>query len=374
MSNQIPLFKVFISPDVDKPLLQVLHSGYVGEGKRVVEFEKIVAEKIGNPLTLYVNAGTTALHLAYQLSVGGDENVPNPEYEILAPSTTCSATITPILANGVKVRWVDVDPETGNLDLLDFERKITKNSKAVVMVHWGGVPCDIEKINKIAKKYNLKTIEDAAHSWGSLYNGKHVGSDSDFTEFSLQAIKHMTSVEGGIITFKNKEDYDKVKLIRWFGIDRYDNREQKDLRCENDIHYRGGKWQPNDVFATVGIENFKYFDEIVNKHKENAKYYTERFKGKVKIQKVLENTDPSYWLFTIIINNRDELMEKLKEAGIMSSKVHNNNHHHSVFKDFYSNLPGSEEFYQNHLCIPVGWWITEQERKYIADKVIEFSN
>lgn len=369
----IPLFKVFIAPEVDEPLLKVLHSGYIGEGPKVVEYEKMVCEKIGNPLGLYVNSGTSALHLAYQLAVNGEENEPNHESVILAPSTTCSATITPILANQVKVRWVDVDPLTGNIDITDLERKICKNTKAVVMVHWGGNPCNIEKVNEIAKKYNIKVIEDGAHSWGAKYQGQYIGNFSNFTMISLQAIKHMTSVEGGFLFCKSKDDYEKIKLMRWFGIDRYDNRQQKDLRCENDIHYRGSKYQPNDVFATIGIENFKHFDTIINKHKENGKYYNERFEGKIKIAPVLKDSDPSYWLYTIHVENRDELIDKLKEAGIMSSKVHNNNHWHSVFKDFFSNLPGSDEFYRTHICIPVHWGLTDIERKYIADKVLEYA-
>jgi dTDP-4-amino-4,6-dideoxygalactose transaminase len=369
----IPLFKVFIDPNVDKPLLEVLHSGYVGEGKKVVEFEKLISEMLKNPLTLYVNSGTSALHLAYQLCVNGEENEPNHESIILVPSTTCSATITPILANQVKLRWVDVDPLTGNIDTIDLERKICKNTKAVVMVHWGGNPCNIEEVNRIAKKYRIKTIEDAAHSWGTKYKGEYLGNFSNFTEYSLQAIKLCTSVEGGVLCCKSKEDYDKIKLMRWFGIDRYDNRQQKDLRCENDIHYRGSKFQPNDVFATIGIENFKHLNELLLKNQKNAKMYDEMFKNTIIInQPILKDSESSYWLYTIHVSNRDELMEKLKEEGIMTSKVHNNNHYHSVFKEFYSNLPGSDEFYRTHVCIPVGWWVSSDEIQMIGEKILKY--
>lgn len=369
----ISLFKVFMSDTIKDEVLKTLYSGYIGEGPKVIEFEQMIAEKLKNPMCLYVNSGTSALHLAYQIAVNGEENEPDHESVILVPSTTCSATITPVLANQVKIRWVDIDPLTGNIDPLDLERKICNKTKALVMVHWGGNPCDISRINEIAKKYNIKTIEDCAHSWGAKYKNEYLGNFSDFTMFSLQAIKHINSVEGGILLCKSKEDYDKIRLMRWFGIDRYDNRQQKDLRCENDIKYRGSKFQPNDVFATVGIENFKNLDEIVEKHRKNAEYYNQMFKNKIQIAKVLDESSPSYWLYTIFHDDVDHLMDKLKEDGILVSRVHNNNHKHSVFKEFYCNLPGSDEFYKKHLCIPVHWALTEQEREYIVKKVLEYA-
>ena len=133
--KQIPLFKVFMADTVLKELEKVLYSGYIGEGQKVLEFEKLVSDKLKNPLALFVNSGTTALHLAYQMCVCGEERNPDPESVILVPSTTCSATITPILANHVKLRWVDVDNLSGNIDTLDLERKICKKTKAIVMVH-----------------------------------------------------------------------------------------------------------------------------------------------------------------------------------------------------------------------------------------------
>ena len=369
----IPLFKVFMADTIIKEMEKVLYSGYIGEGTKVTEFEKLVSEKFNNPLCLYVNSGTSALTLAYQLCVNGEEENPDSESVILVPSTTCTATITPILANHVKLRWVDIDPLTGNIDPIDLERKICKNTKAVCVVHWGGSPCDLEKINKIAKKYNIRVVEDGAHCWGTKYKGNYLGNFSDFTTFSLQAIKHINSIDGGFLFCKNKDEYDKLKLMRWFGIDRYDNREKKDLRCENDIVYRGGKWQSNDVNAVVGIENFKHLDWILNRHRENAGVYNDIFKGKIKTQSILKSAESSYWLYTIYCENRDELLEKLKENGIMSSKVHNNNHHHTVFKNFFSNLPGSDEFFRTHLCIPVNWSVSVEQIEFIAKKVLEFA-
>jgi len=371
----IPLFKVFVAEEAGKPLLDVLYSGYIGEGPKVKEFEEKLSLYLKNKNILTVNSGTSALHLAYHLAINQNKAktyVYDKNAEIITTPITCTATNTPIVASGAKIVWADVDPLTGNIDPEDVERKITKNTKAVTMVHWGGNPCEIEKINKIAQKHNIKTIEDSAHAMGMTYKGKMVGSHSDYTIFSFQAIKHLTSVDGGLLITKSNKDLERAKLLRWFGIDRT-VREGIDLRCELDVAEAGYKFHMNDVCAVIGIYNLAKIDWIVNKHQENAKFYNEAFKGHKNIIISPENKDGSsaYWLYTIHINNRDELMQKLTLDGIMSSKVHARNDTHSMFKDFKSKLPNATKFNDTHLCIPVGWWVNASDREYIAQKVIK---
>jgi len=366
--EQINLFKVFMAESVIDELKQVLYSGFIGEGKKVVEFEKQISEKFSTPYALAVNSGTSALHLAYQIIANYDENS-----EFIVSPQTCSATLTPIIANRCKIVWADIDPISGNIDPMDIERKITPKTKAIIMVHWGGNPCNIKKINEIAKKYNIKTVEDAAHSLGTKYDGQYLGKFSDFTMFSLQAIKHITSVDGGILCCKDKDNYDRTKLLRWYGIDRSENRQVKDLRCELDLKECGHKFHMNDVNATVGIENLKHLDTTVAAHKANAEFYNEAFKDKIQYAKPEENVECSYWLYTIHVNNRDELMEKLKENNIMSSKVHARNDVHSCFSRFNKILPNVDLFNKTHLCIPVHWGITHEQREYVAEQVLKYA-
>ena len=378
MDKKIPLFKVFVTEDVDKPLLEVMHSGYIGEGPRVAEFEQNLKNYFHNPFLTTLNNGTAGLHLAYHMAL--HQNGPKTYYnsndaEIITTPITCTATNEPIIANGAKIVWADVDPITGSIDPKDIERKITKNTKAVTMVHWGGNPCEIDKINSIAHSNGLKTIEDGAHAMGMEYKGKKFGNHSDYSMISLQAIKHITSVDGGILMMKSEKDYERAKLLRWYGIDRT-IREGIDLRCELDVPESGYKFHMNDVCAVVGNENFKHVDEILSKHRDNAHFYYEAFKGISEITCVPENQDgkSSFWLFTLHVNNRDEVMRKLGEVGIMASKVHARNDTHSMFKDFYDeNLPGVKQFNATHLCIPVGWWVTKEDREYIAENVIRFA-
>ena len=377
-NKMIPLFKVFMAKEVDEPLLRVLHSGYIGEGEEVVSFEQDLKEYFGTQYLTTLNNGTAGLHLAYHLALhqDGPKGWRNSnDAEVISTPITCTATNEPIIANGAKIVWADVDPITGSISPEDIERKITKKTKAISMVHWGGNPCDIEAINNIAKAYNLKVIEDGAHSMGMEYKGKKIGNWSDYAMISLQAIKHITSVDGGILMLKSKEDYERAKLLRWYGIDRT-IREGIDLRCELDVPESGYKFHMNDVCAVVGHTNFKHVDEILKAHRENAEFYYEAFKGNDKIIPVPENPDgkSAFWLFTINLNNRDEVMQKMKESGVMTSKVHARNDTHSMFADsFDPNLPGVEQFNKTHLCIPVGWWVTKEDRERIAELIIKFA-
>lgn len=364
----IPLFKVFMPETVKETLFQTLTSGYIGEGEQVREFERSFGKWLGNPYVLSLNSGTSGLHLAYHLCIE------NPGDEIITTPMTCLATNAPIInTKQGKIVWADVNPKTGLIDADDIERKITGKTKAIVMVHWGGNPCDIEKINVIAQKYGIKTIEDAAHSIGATYHGRRLGNNtSDFVVYSLQAIKHITTVDGGMLVCRNSSDYERAKLLRWYGIDR--SVQNKDLRCEEDVLEVGYKFHMNDVCATIGIEMMKYIDNIVAKHRENAKYYDEN----LKIGYVAESFDSksAYWLYTLLIENdrRDKFLEYMKENGIMVSKVHARNDKHSALKMFKTDLSGVDAFYSSMCCIPVGWWLSENDRENIVEIVNRFEN
>ena len=369
-----------MAESVGDKLKEVMYSGYIGEGPKVKEFEKMLSDYTGHDRILTVNSGTSALHLAYHMALYNNEikgSKVNSDFEIITTPITCTATNTPIINNGAKLVWADVDPISGNIDPKDIENKITKNTKAIAIVHWGGNPCDIAAINTIAKKYNLMTVEDGAHSMGAQYKGRPIGSDSDFLMYSFQAIKHITSVDGGALVMKSKEHYERAKLLRWYGIDREPKTKEKlDLRCELDVAEAGYKFHMNDVCATIGIENFKNLGWIIEQHRINAKFYDEAFTGSDKITVSHENKDgkSAYWLYTIHLNNRDEVMKKMTEVGVVTSKVHARNDTHSMFKDFWdANLPNAEKFNNSHLCIPVGWWVSKEDREFIAENIIKFA-
>lgn len=377
MEKSIPLFKVFMADEVGKNLMEVLYSGWIGEGKKVVEFERALSDYLGNKKLLTLNNGTSGLQLAYHMAQYTNEYKSYHNCncnEIISTPITCTATNIPIVLSGARIVWADVDPITGSINPQSVEDKITDNTKGITMVHWGGNPCDIEKINNIAKRYKIKTIEDGAHAMGMSYKNKKIGNHSDYTMISFQAIKHITAGDGGLLLLKRQEDYARARLLRWYGIDR-DNNEGIDLRCEIDVKEAGYKFHMNDINATIGLHNLKKVDTILKKHRENAEFYNEAFKRCSSITLVPENPDgsSSWWLYTIHVNNRDELMMKLNEAGVMASKVHARNDTHSMFKEFSAILPGADKFNRTHICIPVGWWLTKEDREYIAEKVLKYA-
>ena len=384
----IQLFKVFMAPTAGDEVSKVLNSGYVGQGPKVEEFEKQLKEYFNHDYVMTLNAGTSALHMALHMlkapqksqkvyhGVASVENVwpgLNPDDEVLATAMTCTASNWPILANGLKIKWVDIDPKTLNMDLDDLARKITPKTKVIMLVHWGGYPSDLDRIKEIQEKayqmYGFKpaVIEDGAHSFGSKYKGKNIGTHGNMTMYSLQAIKHITSIDGGLLLSPHKELHDRGKLMRWYGIDREGNR--KDFRCEADIAEWGFKFHMNDVCATVGMENLKHSDEIIKKHQENAKFYDDNLQG-ISGLTLLERKsghESAFWIYSMLVDNRDGFYRWMKECNIVVSQVHERNDKHTCVREFSTQLPELDRTIGKIVSIPVGWWVTKEQREYIVD-------
>lgn len=355
---------------VDKKLSKVLYSGFIGQGKQVEVFESLLSRFFNNRNILSLNSATSALFLALRLI-----NL-KPGDEIISTPMTCTATNMPIFSFGVKIIWADVNPITGLIDINDIEKKITKKTKAIMLVHFGGIPCDVIKINKLARKFNIKVIEDAAHALGSEFKNRKIGNYSDFVVFSLQAIKHITTGDGGILVCKKREDYKRGKLLRWFGINRDEKR--NDFRCENDIKEYGYKFHMNDLAATIGIEQMKYLKNIIIKNNSNAKFFTQKLKSikGIGLINIPPGARPSYWIFTIHIykeGNRDHFIKWMAKNKIMTSRVHERNDIHTAFSEFQTKLPNLDKFNSTQVSIPVGWWLKKTDLNYIAKKIIKYS-
>jgi len=387
-SITIPLFKVFMSEDVLKPLNNVLMSGQITQGSQVELFETALKEYIGNPYILTLNSATAGLTLALRLLKNKDERFNWTGFDeendiVLTPALTCFATTASILANNVNIKWLDVDPETANIDLNDLKRKLNKNTKVIYLVHWGGGPVDLDGLREI-QEYSLKTfgfkpmiVEDCAHAFGAEYNGGKIGgkaSEGNICVFSLQAIKHLTTGDGGFITLPNEFLYERCKLLRWYGIDRDKrNYKGKDLRLENDIVEYGYKFHMNDISATIGLYNLPHISELLRKNRENAAYFDEHLE-KVEGIKLMNNNkkcNSAYWLYSIRVLNgkKQEFMDKMKEAGIMTSQVHNRNDINSCVKDFQESLPNLDLLEKELVCIPVGWWLGQYELEKIVKNI-----
>lgn len=382
----IPLFKVFMSEDVIQPINEVLLSGQLTQGIKVEEFELKLKQFIGNPYVLTLNSATSGLTLALRLLKSADKSFDWPGFNdekdiVLTPALTCFATTASILGNNVNIRWLDVDLETANIYLEDLKNKLNENTKVIYLVHWGGTPIDLDELDKICEEHKIKygfkpmVVEDCAHAFGAEYNGKKIGNNKNICVFSLQAIKHLTTGDGGIITLPNQILYDRCKLLRWYGINRDKrNYKGKDFRLENDIVEYGYKFHMNDINATIGLYNLPHVSELIEKNRKNAKYLDEHLKNVegIRLMKNNPKCNSAYWLYTIrVLNGRkQEFMEKMKAGGIMTSQVHNRNDINSCVKEFEEELPNLDILEKELVCIPVGWWLKEEELKYIVNQII----
>jgi len=265
----IPLFKVAMNPEADKAVSKVLQSGFIGQGEVVEEFERQLKERFKNEYLVTVNSGTSALQLALRLI---KDKHPNKKYIISTP-LTCTATNWAILAAGFEIIWADIDPNTLNIHPLSVQACQTDEVAAVMVVHWGGAAADVKWIKALT---GLDIIEDCAHAFGSTYRNEDilVGNSGNYCCFSFQAIKHLTTGDGGMLILPSEYDYKKAKLLRWYGIDREGDR--KDFRCEAPIKDWGYKFHMNDINAAIGIENLKIVDDNIDKHFDNALYYNEQ--------------------------------------------------------------------------------------------------
>lgn len=362
LKRHIPLFRVFMPKSVKKPLIKTLFSGYVGQGPQVKKFEKLISKRLKTNHVLAVNSGTSALQLAIKLA--GIK----PDDEVITTPLSFVATNWAILANGGKPVWADVDEETANIDWRTIEPLITPKTKAILVVHFGGTPADMDEINAIAKKHKLKVIEDCAHAFGATYKDRAVGTLGDFGAFSFQPIKHLATVDGGLLVVKDPEQFKRAKLLRWYGIDR-EARQEKNI--QNDILEWGYRFAMNDLAATIAIEQLKYVDDIIKKHIANSEFYNHKLKNIRNIELLKSHNDrrSSCWLYTLKVKQREDFVRKMKNCGIVVGHDHERNDKHSCVAAYRRSLPQLNRLNEKIICIPVGWWVTPKDRQYIVDSI-----
>ncbi len=324
----VVLFKPHIPKNAHKAIKKTLNTRWIGQGPKVEQFENIFKSKFAkNYSVVSTGSGTDALHLSYILSglKKGDE--------VIAPVFTCTATNIPFLYMGVKIKFADVEKNTLNIDPYSVEKLITKKTRAIVCVHYGGIPCNMKKLNQLSRKYKIPLIADCAQALGAKYNNKPITEYSDFSIFSFQAIKHITTADGGILCIKNKKLEQKAKRIRWFGISR--DKKQKGTWL-NDIYEVGYKYQLNDIGATLGIESLKDFKFILNHRKKIYNVYLKGLAKNKNIDCIHDHSQNGFaaWIFTIVLKKKDFLQKKLREKKIETAQVHFRNDFYSVFKKF----------------------------------------
>lgn len=388
MNKKIDLMKVAVPPeDVLLPVLKnVLYSGFISEGQQVKSFEEKFQEKFRLSVRpLSVNSGTAALQLAYRCC-----NVKNKI--VLTTPMTCYANVCAILNEGGKIVWCDIDPLTGNISAKDVLAKVESygrsNIAAISFVDLAGYPADISALVRISHDYTIPLIEDAAQALGAKWDGRYVGSapnyDFDYQSiidhyvaYSFQAIKHLTTVDGGMLVINQEyselNSWDLAKRLKWFGINREAVKEE--TRWLYDIPDHGYKFHMNNVNAAIGLEQLNYIDSIIQTHKDNGKWFDENLKNisGLKLVNIPKLAEPSYWIYPVLVERKEDFAKMMKSKGIATNIAHVRNDSYSSMKnpEFVLNhtevLPGMDLYEKEYIFIPCGWWVSSEDRTYIAE-------
>lgn len=337
----IPLFKVMNAPTAVGAIAAVLESGYIGEGPKTAEFETVVGERLGCDVTV-LNSGTSALWLAYVLAGVG------PGSEVISTPLTCLATNAPVTNLGATIRWADVNPNTGMIDPESVMDQLRDNTKAIVAVDWGGSLADLWTLRCIADAHGVWLIEDAAHAFG--HRDRYV---SDAVVWSFQAIKHLTTGDGGALHVASPPLRDRARLLRWFGLDRSQG---ASMRCYQQVAECGYKFQMNDIAAALGLANLPTVNQRIAQAQANARVYDQAFEG-TKIRPLDRGEWSACWLYTVRVPSAQDFIRKMADCGVECSQVHARNDTQQCFRAYPAVLPGMDQLEREMVCLPVGPWV-----------------
>ena len=380
---QIPFHKTHTTKEEISAVVEAIESGWLTMGPKSVEFEEKFKEYIGCKEAVSLNSATAALHLALK-AIGLKEGD-----EVIVPTNTFIATAEVVTYFNAVPVLCDIEENTHNIDVSKIEALITPKTKAIVPVHFAGQPCDMDEIYEIAKKVEARRkkeegklfiIEDAAHAIPSSYKGVKIGAleKSDITCFSFYATKTLSTGEGGMAT-TNKADFAKsIKINRLHGIskDAWDRYTSKGS-WYYEVVDNGNKYNTTDINAALGLVQLKKQDILREKRAKIAKKYNEAFKNNSKIVTpfIKENRETSWHLYVVKIDNRDKVIDELKQRGVGSSVHFIPIHKHPYYKDRFnyidSNYPVANSVFNMSLSLPIYPDMTKDEVEYVIKNVLE---
>lgn len=374
---QIPFHKTHTTDEELNAAIDAIKSGWLTMGPKTVEFEDAFKMYVGSTEAISMNSATAALHLALK-AIGlqhGDE--------VIVPTTTFVATAEVVTYFDAIPILCDIEEDTHNIDVNKIESLITKKTRAIIPVHFAGQPCDMDEIYAIAQKYNLKIIEDAAHAIPSSYKGVKIGNleKSDITCFSFYATKTLSTGEGGMATTNNSDYAKNMKINRLHGIskDAWDRYTTKGA-WYYEIVDNGNKYNTTDINAALGLVQLEKQEMLREKRNQIANQYNEAFKDNknIVIPCIKENRVTSWHLYVIKIDNRDEVIEKLKENGVGCSVHFIPIHKHTYYKNKYEysdeEYPVANAVFEKSLSLPIYPDMTEEEVQYVINNVLGIVN
>ena len=365
----IQVFKPCMGQEEVDAVSKVLLSGWIGLGPKTAEFEERFSDYIGVDYTVGVNSATSALDLALKLL-----HI-NQGDEVIVPTVTFVSTAHVVAYNLGTPIFADVDPVTLSIDIEDVKRKISPRTKAIIPVHYGGRPCDMDSLKQAVG--DIPIIEDAAHAAGAEYKGRKCGSIGDIGCFSFHAVKNLAMGDGGALTLNDKAMAERAKRLRWLGIDKgtWDRSEiDKSYWWEYCVDEVGLKCHMNDIMAAIGLVQLAKLDEMNARRKEVARRYTEAFSDVDWIETPLDDDEEyrSAWhIYCIKVDVRDELSVYLQENGIATGVHYKPIHLYNC----YGNrpvLPVAEEVFKRILSLPMYPAMTDEEVNHVIDTIISF--
>ena len=374
----IRLFKPSVGKEEIDSIKEVFDISWLGLGEKVSDFEKKWSDQIGIDYSVALNSATAALHLSLALFKFGHGK------KVMMPSMTFASTATAAIYNNLDPVFVDCYEDSLTMDIDDLKSKWTSDCVAIIPVHYGGEPCDMEEIMSFAKIKNMKVIEDCAHTQGGVYKGKPLGSWGDIGCFSFEEKKGMTTGDGGMVCSNNKELLEPLKSMRWVGIDKDTWKRNKTKSENNERHWYyeisllGYKYNMNNLAAAVGLAQLKKLDNFNNHKSKIIQLYLDGIKNIDGIEPLLpysliNNDRSSYWLFGVRCEKRDELIKYLTSLGISTGVHFTPLNIQPFFSKYSGETPMASKVYKNMCTLPLHMELTVEEVDYVVSALRSFS-
>ena len=370
---KIPLYRVFTDENDIKQISNVIKRGMDWAiGPEIEKFESSFAQYNGRKYCIAFNSGTSAGHAAL-IALGI-----NAKSEVIVPSFTFISTANWPLMVQASPKFADIEMQTYGMDPKDLESKISKKTKAVIPIHYGGLPCKINEIKEISNKNKFYLIEDAAESFGASLNGRKIGSFGTVSIFSFAGNKILTTGEGGALCTDSKELYEKVKLIRSHGRQLHSG--YFSSMQDHDYFSLGYNWRMSSITAALGLSQLDKIEKIIDMRRNNAKYYQSKLKNikEISLQEELPGFKHVYQFYPILLRNstvRTKLMNFLASKGIMTRVFFKPVHKTMFFRKIgYGslNLPNTEKISKQILALPMFPTLQKEEIDYIIDTITKF--